>query len=71
MQSNNPPDVILELTKQQAEFLLKNCNSNITMGLKLIDMPDVSRGTLERAVALMEEFKAIRAMLVTQGITDD
>jgi translation initiation factor 2 alpha subunit (eIF-2alpha) len=36
MSSNNPPDVILELTHEQATFMLENCHANRRLGLAMI-----------------------------------
>lgn len=38
MATNNPPDVVLELTREEAEFLLRNCDSNITVGLASLQL---------------------------------
>jgi hypothetical protein len=34
--SNNPPDVVLNLTHEQATFLLENCSANRLLALALI-----------------------------------
>ena len=60
---NNPP-VIVELTKEQATFLLENCDTNIGYGLNFLQ--SVSRETAEKLVEQMEMFKGIKAA-VTKG----
>lgn len=66
--SNNPPDVILELTMDEAKFLLENCNSNIGFALNAIQNGDLSRPTVEALVVKMEQFKAVRTKLLTSGV---
>lgn len=67
--SNNPPDVSLELTAEQAKFLLRNCDSNIAFALG--SLQTVGRDTAEKMVVVMEQFKEIRAKLIAQGIKND
>ncbi len=67
--TNNPPYVSLELTQEQAEFLLKNCNSNLTLGLQLV-MACKSREQAEKFIQFNENFKAIRTMLLKQGVKE-
>jgi hypothetical protein len=59
---NNPPDVVLELSSKEAEFLMRNVDSNIEMGLNLLNGP-ISKGGAEHIVDLLENFKAVRAKL--------
>lgn len=66
--SNNPPDVILELTSAQAAFLMGNCDSNIAFGLSAMQNSELSRASVEKLVALMEEFKGIRKALIKAGV---
>jgi len=66
--SNNPPAVVLELTEKQAKFLLSNCNSNIEMALRMLTQHGNNRAMSERVIALNEQFKELRAMLLKQGI---
>ena len=61
--SNSNGMVFIELPKEIAEFLVNNCNSNIEMGLKLIDPlgpVDLHRPQLEDVVGMMEKFKVIK-----------
>lgn len=65
---NNPPDetVMLVLTKDEAAFLMENCESNIQMGLKVlagVQAGSWSREVAEKTVALMEQFRPIRDKL--------
>ncbi len=57
---NNPPAVILELTQEEATFILDNCESNIAMGLNLLQA-STSEATARKVVDMMENFKTIRA----------
>ena len=61
--SNGAPFAILELSKEQYDFLMNNCEANMQMGLNLL--PTVTRReTAEALVAQLERFKAIRAALI-------
>lgn len=60
--SNNPPDKIVELTQEQYDFLLRNCDSNIGFGLASLQ-GTTSRASAEKLVALLEQFKGIKAAL--------
>ncbi len=67
--SNNSPDHTLNLTKDEAQFLLKNCNVNITMmlgGLQSL----TSRDSMMQLVLYIEQFKAIREKLVADGVKE-
>jgi hypothetical protein len=67
MTGNNPPDVVLELTMEQAEFLLRNCDHNIGFALHILQN-NSDRASAERTVALTEKFKEIRNKLRKQGV---
>ena len=58
--SNNPPHSVLELTEAEAEFLKKNCDSNIVFGLNALQNGELSRATCEKLVEQMEMFRAIK-----------
>lgn len=36
LKSNNPPDVVLELTHEQATFMVENCVANMNLCLTMI-----------------------------------
>lgn len=71
MTSNNPPDVELALTKAQAQFLLRNCDSNIIFGLNAIQGGNLSETSVRKLVEQMEQFKEIRALLLKQGVESE
>ena len=48
MSSNNPPDILLELTHEQATFMLENCHANRHLGLQMIMMIAKEKSTLEQ-----------------------
>lgn len=60
--SNNAPYSELRLTKEEHEFLVENCESNIQYGLKALTMAQNGNVSMEAAakiVALNEKFKSI------------
>lgn len=62
--SNNPPFVVVELTKEEFEFLVGNCESNMEFAMKaMMSDPPLSRASLEKLVDLNEQFKGIRDKL--------
>lgn len=61
--SNNPPYAELQLTQEEHEFLLRNCDSNITYALNTIQHGNLQRATVEKLVAQMEQFKAVKHKL--------
>jgi hypothetical protein len=71
---NQAPDVVLELTRKQAEFLLRNCESNMGFALNIlfaVQQGAMSRETAEKTVALNEAFREIRDKLRKQGVVSD
>lgn len=59
---NNPPQVIVELTQEQAKFVVANCDKNISFALGFImENQDTKREILEKLINMMEEFKGIKA----------
>lgn len=70
----NSPDVILELTNEQATFLLENCSANTRLCLQLIVSIADEKGTLENKrkrsepiVEMSEKFNEIRKLLRKSG----
>lgn len=61
--SNNPPYRVVELDKETYEFIIANCDQNITFGLNALQNPAFSRPTLEKLVDVMEKFKAVKKAL--------
>lgn len=59
MSGHNNPPVIVEFTQDQAEFIIKNCDSNINFSLALLQA-GLSRPESEKLVSLIENFKAIK-----------
>lgn len=66
MAGNNPPDVVLELTRDEAQFLLRNCDTNIAFGLA--NLQTMERPAAEKLVGLIEQFKGLRNKLIKQGV---
>lgn len=69
MISNNPPEVVIYLTRKQAEFIIKNCDTNIAIGLA--QLLSVSQTTQEKLVGLIEEFKEIKVAANKGLLRDD
>lgn len=74
MDLKNSPDVVLELTHEQATFLLENCLSNKRLCLAIIMQIGEEKGTLaekrkrsERVVRLDEQFGEIMRLLRKSG----
>lgn len=70
--SNNPP-ISLELTTQEAEFLLKSCTSNVRLILGMLQTIAGSSGERQTAIKLIEAnnlFIAIRRKLIALGAKD-
>jgi hypothetical protein len=60
--SNSPPDRVVYLTKEQHEFLVRNCDSNIAVGLS--SLQHIPAGdTAEKLVVLIEMFKGVKKAL--------
>jgi hypothetical protein len=57
--SNNPP-VVLELDSEIVDFLVENCEANISLALRILDNRSSSRETLEKVVNMTEKFKKLR-----------
>lgn len=57
--SNNPPEVMIGVSRELAEFIIENSESNLVFGLKALDTL-TSRDLQEKMVAQMEKFKALR-----------
>jgi hypothetical protein len=55
---NNPP-VILELTREEAEFVLKNADTNMAQGLAILT-GGFSVEAQRKTVDLIEQFRPIR-----------
>ena len=58
-QSNGPP-VIVELTQEEAKFLIDNCESNIIMGLQALQTTLTSKDLMKKVINLNDCFKTIR-----------
>lgn len=72
--SNNPPDVVLNLTHEQATFVLENCIANRHLALRMImaigeDKVDVDekRRRAEKFVRLNDQFGEIMKLLQHAG----
>ena len=60
MSSNNPPEVVLKLTRKQAESLLEHCEANIKVALATLETHTISLQLEQKLEGLIEEFKALR-----------
>lgn len=72
-QSNNPPAAVLELTKEEADFLMANADVSVQQGLGLLLANQqgglhTDRAKLEQVVGMMELQRSIMKKLEKQGI---
>lgn len=61
---SNNPRVIVELTEEQAAFLIQNCTVNsgvLLQGLQTLHQSGASRDSLMKIVEPLEHFKNIKA----------
>lgn len=72
--SNNPPDVVLNLTHGQATFMLENCIANRHLALKMIMLIGEEKVSVEekqrraeKFVRLNDEFGEIMKLLHKAG----
>lgn len=56
---NGAPDVVLHLTRAEAEFLLDNADTNMQQGSQLLMSP-ISEGGKRKVVDLIEGFRPLR-----------
>ena len=71
--SNNPPAVSLELTQDEADFLLRNCKANIQyslLAIQKLDALDARRESFEKIVETTDYFKALMEKLKKAGAND-
>lgn len=59
--SNNPPEVLVGLSLEQAEFIIKNCDANVQFALSRL--MDVEEDTARKMVEQMEQFKALKSLV--------
>lgn len=62
--ANHPPrDITVTFTPELATFLLANCESNMIMGLGMLEnrKAGYSQETTVRIVEMIEQFKAVKA----------
>ena len=57
--SNTGGKIAVLLTKEQAEFLIGNCDSNIELGLRMLD-GIVNKSNAVKIVGLLENFNGIK-----------
>lgn len=59
MKSNDPPEVIIGMSRELAKFLIENCDSNISVGLSSLQLT-TSKENAERLVKMIEQFKELK-----------
>jgi hypothetical protein len=59
MKGHNNPPVMLELTREEAEFMLLNAETNMAQGLAILT-GGFSEEAQRKTVALIEQFRPIR-----------
>lgn len=62
---NNPPAAVVELSQEEYDFLVANCDSNIMLGLNVMQEMgyDMSEEALRELVDLTEKFKKLKDKL--------
>lgn len=75
--SNNPPDVVLELTHEQATFMLENCKANMRLAFAMVmalaeeDVPiEEKRRRAEPMEKLRTQFANMSTQLRKAGAKD-
>ena len=58
-QGHNNPPVLLELTREEAEFILRNAETNMEQGLAILTS-GFSDEAKRKTVELIEQFRPIR-----------
>ena len=62
--NNNPPYAVVELSKEQYDFILRNCDSNIRAGLSILTTTGKTSEPMEvKIVELIEQFKNIKKVV--------
>ena len=61
--SNNPPEVVVEFTREEAKFVLANAEVLIVFGLNAMQNVDMSREAVEKLVGIMEKQKILRTKM--------
>lgn len=65
--SNNPPYAVVELTREQYDFLVDNCAVNMSQGLAMVDPCGPLReqplpmSTVRKIVDMVEKFRGVKA----------
>jgi len=74
LKHNRPPDVVLNLTHEQATFMLKNCLANSALCMKLVmslaelDIPIEQKQAKAAPIAAMQDrFREIMTALRAAG----
>lgn len=67
--SNNPPEITLNLTREQAEFIIRNCDSNIRIAVNIAMSDDYSEPAQVQASSLGRQFQELKE-LVTKALKD-
>lgn len=72
--TNNPPDVTLNLTHEQATFLLETCDANIRLGFALVMSvadekisQDKKMSKADKYESLRKQYSAIQKLLRDAG----
>jgi hypothetical protein len=60
MSGNNPPDVELGLTHEQATFLMETCEANIRLGFAIVLSIANEKLSTEEKAAKAEKFETLR-----------
>lgn len=58
---NNPP-VMIELPREIAEFIIENCDSNLRLGIQLLDKSE-NEIQGRKIVRLIENFRTLKTIV--------
>lgn len=77
-QSNNGPDVVLNLSHEQATFMLENCDANIRLALAMVMgiaddkiAIELKQAKAQKFINLSDKFRDIKRLLQEAGAKEN
>jgi len=71
MSSHNNPPITIEIDAKLADFVLDNCDTNIELGLKLLQSYGDNISTAYKLVEMVENFRALKNAIVNARTADN